>query len=71
MLSLFKKKTETSSKDQNDNKSKSSLDHLQNDLNLLNDTHMNKVGGGKSSVKSFDDLDQLNWNSSCGGTIPQ
>lgn len=71
MLSLFKKKSDNPSKDQQENKNKSSLDHLQGDLNLLNNAHMNKVGGGKSGSKSFDDLDQFDWNSSCGGTIPQ
>jgi hypothetical protein len=70
MLSIFKKKTEKSTSEQQDG-NKSSLDALQNDgdLQVLNEDRMNKVGGGKSGSKGFDDM--FSWNSSCGDTIPQ
>ncbi len=70
MLSIFKKKTEKSAPEQQEG-TKSSLDALQNDggLDVLNQERMNKLGGGKSGSKGFDDM--FGWNSSCGDTIPQ
>lgn len=68
MISLFKKKTQKPIKDQS-HSGKRSLDSLQDDPTVLEGDKLLKLGGGKSKNKSFDSW--LDWNSSCGDTIPQ
>lgn len=69
MFPFFSKKTnESTDKDQQD-KSKSQLDSLQESMTVLEKDEMVRVEGGKSGSKQFDQF--FNWNSSCGGTIPQ
>ena len=70
MIPFFnnKKKTEKPEKSQQGGK-KSALNSLQGDMNVLDNARMNKLGGGKSGSKTFEDL--FDWNSSCSDTIPQ
>ena len=69
MFPFFSKKTdESTEKNQQDN-SKSQLDSLQESMTVLEKDEMVRVEGGKSGSKQFDQF--FNWNSSCGGTIPQ
>ena len=71
MFPFFSKKTNESSdnKNQPDNNTKSQLDKLQDSMTVLDKDEMVRVEGGKSGSKQFDQF--FNWNSSCGGTIPQ
>lgn len=48
---------------------KSQLDALESSLTVLDPREMDKVEGGKVSVKTFSE--QFNWNSTVGDTIPQ
>ena len=69
MFPFFSKKTDDSAnKDQPEN-AKSQLDTLQESMKVLEKEEMVRVEGGKSGSKQFDQV--FNWNSSCGGTIPQ
>ncbi|MBK6930586.1 MAG: hypothetical protein IPH12_06815 [Saprospirales bacterium] len=69
MFPFFSKKTDDSTnKDQPEN-AKSQLDTLQESMKVLEKEEMVRVEGGKSGSKQFDQV--FNWNSSCGGTIPQ
>ena len=69
MFPFFSKKTDDSTnKDQPEN-AKSQLDTLQESMKVLEKDEMVRVEGGKSGSKQFDQV--FNWNSSCGGTIPQ
>ena len=48
---------------------KRSLDALQDELDVLDDNKLERLGGGKSASRSA--LDFFDLSSSCGDTIPQ
>lgn len=62
------KKEEPTSQPQSEG-GKRSLDALQDELDVLDDNKLERLGGGKSTSKSV--LDFFDLSSSCGDTIPQ
>jgi hypothetical protein len=69
MFPFFSKKTNESTEKKQPEDAKSQLDSLQESMTVLEKDEMVRVEGGKSGSKQFDQF--FNWNSSCGGTIPQ
>lgn len=69
MFPFFSKKTNESTEKNQPDTAKSQLDALQDSMTILEKDEMVRVEGGKSGSKQFDQF--FNWNSSCGGTIPQ
>lgn len=69
MFPFFSKKTDESTNKKQPENAKSQLDSLQDSMTVLDKDEMVRVEGGKSGSKQFDQI--FNWNSSCGGTIPQ
>ena len=69
MFPFFSKKTNEPTNKNQPADAKSQLDELQESMTVLEKEEMVRVEGGKSGSKQFDQF--FNWNSSCGGTIPQ
>ncbi len=69
MFTFFSKKSEDTANKTQPDPAKSQLDAIQDSLTVLDKEEMVRVEGGKSGSKPFDQI--FNWNSSCGGTIPQ
>lgn len=69
MFKFFSKKTDESANKIQPDHTISNLETLQDSMTVLDKDEMIRVEGGKSGSKQFDQI--FNWNSSCGGTIPQ
>ncbi len=70
MLSFFNKKSNNQApKEQQPENTKSQLDKVPKDTQVLDKDEMLRVEGGKTTAKPFGEV--FPWNSSFGGTIPQ
>ncbi len=69
MLSFFNKKSNNQTPKEQQPESKSQLDKVQENMQVLDKDEMLKVEGGKTTSKPFGQT--FPWNSTFGGTIPQ
>ena len=69
MFSFFSKKTDDTNNKPQQEPVKSQIESIQDSMTVLEKDEMVRVEGGKSGSKAFSQV--FNWNSSCGGTIPQ